>query len=56
MQNVACPTITVNSPSSTPSGCSMVRKAFDSAMPVTMPGSAIGRTTRSDTVSRPKNR
>lgn len=56
MQNVACPTITVNRPSWIPSGDSTVRKALLSAMPVTMPGSAIGRMTSSDTVSRPKNR
>ena len=31
-------------------------KAFCSAMPVTMPGNAMGRITRKLTVERPKNR
>jgi hypothetical protein len=53
MQNVAWPTTIVSSPSDTPSTC--VKVEF-SAMPVTMPGSAIGRTTRNDTASRPKKR
>ena len=53
MQNVAWPTITVNSDRSTPSTC--VNVAF-SAMPVTMPGSASGRMIRNETVSRPKKR
>ena len=48
--------MTVNSPKFTPSGCSVVVMALDSAMPVTMPGSAIGSTMRIDTASRPKNR
>ena len=34
----------------------MVRKALLSAMPVTMPGSAIGRMISSETVWRPKKR
>ena len=34
----------------------IVRNAVFRAMPVTMPGRAIGRMTRNDTVSRPKNR
>ena len=49
MQNVAWPTMTVNRPELMPSGSSIVRKALFSAMPVTMPGSAIGRTTSSET-------
>ena len=53
MQNVAWPMMTVSRPSDTPSTC--VNVAF-SAMPVTMPGSAIGRTTRNETASRPKKR
>ena len=53
MQNVACPTITVNSVRSTCSTC--VNVEFR-AMPVTMPGSAIGRITKNEMVSRPKNR
>ena len=48
--------MTVNRPKFTPSGCSVVVIALDSAMPVTMPGSAIGSTMRIDTASRPKNR
>src|SRR3954454_14703469 len=52
MQNVACPMMIVNRPNGTPTS----RKVLLSAMPVTMPGSAIGRRTRNDTVSRPKNR
>ncbi len=50
-QNVAWPMITVASPSVTPSA--EVKVAF-SAMPVTMPGSVIGSTTRKLTVFRPK--
>ena len=49
MQNVACPTITVNRPSCRPNGVSTVLNALFSAMPVTMPGSAIGRMTSSET-------
>ena len=56
MQNVEWPTMTVNSPKSMPIGRSVVAIALDSAMPVTMPGSAIGSTTRIDTVLRPKKR
>ena len=56
MQKVAWPTITVNSPSSTPNGSSTSRNVALSAMPVTMPGSAIGRITRNETASRPKKR
>jgi len=43
MQNVACPMITVASPSVMPSA--EVNVAL-SAMPVTMPGNVIGSTTR----------
>ena len=53
MQNVAWPTITVNSDRSTLSTC--VKVAL-SAMPVTIPGSASGRMTRNEIVSRPKKR
>ena len=56
MQNVAWPTITVNSPSPMPNGVSTSRNVAFSAMPVTMPGSAIGSTTRNEIVSRPKKR
>jgi hypothetical protein len=50
MQNVACATTMVTKPSSQPN---RVRNALLRAMPVTIPGSAIGRITSSDTVSRP---
>ena len=50
MQNVACAITIVTNPSSQPK---IVRNALFSAIPVTMPGSAIGRITSSDTVSRP---
>ena len=53
MQNVACATTIVRKPRSSPN---TVRKALLRAMPVTMPGSAIGRMISSETVSRPKNR
>jgi hypothetical protein len=53
MQNVACAITIVRNPSSTPS---IVRKALLSAMPVTMPGRAIGRMISSETTLRPKNR
>ena len=56
MQNVAWPTMIVNSPSATPNGSSTSRNVAFSAMPVTMPGSAIGRITRNEIVSRPKKR
>ena len=52
MQNVACATTMVRNPRSSPS---MAVKAELSASPVTMPGSAIGRITSSETASRPKN-
>ena len=53
MQNVAWPMTIVRRPSDTPSTCVKVEL---SAMPVTMPGSAIGSTTRNETASRPKKR
>ena len=53
MQNVACPTMTVASPSVMPSA--EVNVAF-SAIPVTIPGSVIGNTTRKLMVCRPKKR
>ena len=51
MQKVACPITSVKKvrPPRNP-----VNRVF-SAIPVTMPGSAIGSTTSSDTASRPKN-
>ena len=52
MQNVACAIATVQIDSSIPR---MVRKAVRNASAVTMPGSAIGSTTSSDSVCRPKN-
>jgi hypothetical protein len=52
MQKVAWPTTIVHSESGTPRN----RKVDCRAMPVTMPGSAIGSTTSSDSVSRPKKR
>ncbi len=51
MQNVAWPATSVKNVSP-PSA--WVKSVF-SAMPVTMPGSAIGSSTSSDTASRPKN-
>ena len=51
MQNVAWPMTIVKSPSGTPS----VANVVDSAIPVTMPGRAIGRITTNEIVSRPKN-
>jgi hypothetical protein len=53
MQNVAWPAITVSRLNEIPSTCV---KVSDSATPVTIPGNAIGRITRNDTVSRPKKR
>ena len=50
-QNVAWPTMIVISPKSKPT----VRNAVFSAMPVTMPGRASGRTTTKHSVWRPKN-
>ena len=52
MQNVACPTTIVHSDSRMP----LKEKNDFSAMPVTMPGRAIGRSSRNETTSRPKNR
>ena len=46
MQNVAWPRITVKRPNEIPSGTSTVLNAELSAIPVTMPGKAIGRITR----------
>ena len=50
-QNVAWPTMIVSSPKSTPNVTNDVR----SAMPVTTPGRAIGRTRKNEIVWRPKN-
>ena len=52
MQNVAWPMMIVIRPSSSP----IVRNAVLRAMPVTMPGNAMGRITRNETTSRPKKR
>ena len=54
MENVAWPTITENNPSPMPSGSSTVLNVLFRATPVTMPGSAIGRTTSRFTVLLPK--
>ncbi len=51
-QNVAWPMMMVQMPN----GTSPVLNAALSAMPVTMPGSAMGSSTSRLTVSRPKNR
>ena len=48
--------MTVNRPSPMPNGSSTSRNVAFSAMPVTMPGSASGRMTRNEIVSRPKKR
>ncbi len=56
MQKVACPTMIVKRPSSTPNGSGRLRNVAFSAIPVTIPGSAIGRMTRNEIASRPKNR
>src|SRR5258707_12506981 len=52
MQNVACPITIVQYERFT---FQNVKNEF-SAMPVMIPGSAIGRTSRNDTASRPKKR
>ncbi len=52
MQNVVCATMTVQMDSGTPR---IVRNRLFSAMPVMMPGSAIGRITSRFTVFLPKN-
>jgi hypothetical protein len=52
MQNVACPMMIVTSDSPIPAKLN----AELSAIPVMIPGSASGRTSSSDTASRPKNR
>src|SRR5258708_6764231 len=52
MQNVACPMTIVSSEKFTPP---KVKNEF-SAMPVMIPGRAIGSTITNDTASRPKNR
>ena len=50
-QNVAWPMMIVISPKSKPTA----RRAVFNAIPVTMPGSASGRTTTKLSVWRPKN-
>src|ERR671933_1137806 len=52
MHKVACPMTIVVSENRTPPN---VKKEF-SAIPVMIPGSAIGRTSSSETASRPKKR
>src|SRR3954447_19341527 len=52
MQNVACPITIVSNENRTPPNA----KNEFSAIPVMMPGSAIGSTRTNDTTSRPKNR
>src|SRR3954454_1619011 len=52
MQKVACPTTIVRYDRSTPQ---KVKNEL-SAMPVRIPGSAIGSTSRNETASRPKKR
>src|SRR5947209_19459449 len=52
MQNVACPITIVASDRFTPA---KVKNEF-SAIPVMIPGSAIGNTSTNDTTSRPKKR
>src|SRR5207248_10661139 len=52
MQNVACPMMIVNRPKLSPL---KLMKEF-SAMPVMIPGSAIGSTSSSEIASRPKKR
>ena len=52
MQNVAWP-MTI---ASIPSGRPVVANVVLRAIPVTMPGSAIGKITTNETTSRPKNR
>src|SRR4030095_610994 len=52
MQNVACPTMIVQSPKV---DCQNEKNELN-AMPVMIPGNAIGRTKRNEIVSRPKNR
>src|SRR5450631_3764320 len=56
MQKVAWPSTTVSRPNEMPSGFSTVRNAEFSAMPVTIPGSAIGRMTTRLSESRPNQR
>ena len=50
MQNVAWPMTIVSSPSERP----IVLNVAFSAIPVTIPGSAIGRMMKNEIVSRPK--
>src|SRR6266487_5067114 len=52
MQNVVCPTTMVHSDKWYP----LNEKNDFNAMPVTMPGKAIGKRSRNETTSRPKNR
>ena len=53
MQNVAWPMTMVKKPSGK---AELGEGASSSAMPVTMPGNAIGKMTMNEIVSRPKNR
>ena len=56
MQNVAWPMAMVMVPNLMPPMSGASRKAELRAMPVAMPGRAMGITTRNETTSRPKNR
>ena len=56
MQNVACPMMIVQMLKLMPIGSRTFRIVACSASPVTIPGSAIGRMTRNEIVSRPKKR
>ena len=55
MQNVACPITIVQMLKLIPIGARTFRIVACSARPVTIPGSAIGRMTRNEMISRPKN-
>ena len=55
MQKVACPMMIVQMLKLMPIGLRTFRIVAWSASPVMIPGSAIGRMTRNETVSRPKN-
>ena len=55
MQNVACPMMIVQMLKLMPMGLRTFKIVAWSASPVMIPGSAIGRMTRNEIVSRPKN-
>ena len=56
MQNVAWPMTIVDEAEADPDRHENVSIVAFSAIPVTIPGSAIGSTTRNEIVSRPKKR